>query len=44
MGVEDPALLSGPFTFFHHVGVGINSSLSTFIHMEGKEMPLHKII
>ena len=31
---------SGPFTFFHHVGVRINSGLSTFIHMGGKETPL----
>ncbi|KAL4274205.1 hypothetical protein AHAS_AhasUnG0016700 [Arachis hypogaea] len=29
--------LSRHFTFFHHVGIGINSSLYTFIHVGGKE-------
>lgn len=28
---------SGPFTFFHHVGVRINSRLSTSIHVGGKK-------
>ncbi|KAL9990739.1 putative NADH:ubiquinone oxidoreductase [Helianthus debilis subsp. tardiflorus] len=36
---------SGPFTIFHHVGIRINSSLSTSIHVGRKETSLlsHKI-